>query len=395
MKTLITNADIILSHTVLSEGYLVFEDDIISDFGSMAEMPRDSFDCVIDAEGRYLSPGFVDIHVHGGGGGDFLDGEEDSFLAALRSHVRGGTTTIMPTLSAAATDSFIKSIDVYELIKKRWVEYDIPNLAGIHMEGPYCAQAQRGAQEERFVRNPDSDEYNYILNYSDSVKRWSSACELPGALEMARAMRKRGVSISIGHSDAETSEVYEAYDYGFDCITHLYSGCSMVHRKNAFRYCGVVEAAYLIDGMDVEIIADGAHLPVDLLKLIYKIKGADKIALITDSTRAGGVGGIEALQASGMNTDDEFIVESGVAIMPDRTCFYGGIATTAQLVRVMTEKAGVDIVNAVRMASLTPARIIGIDDVTGSIVKGKRADLVVFDRDVNISDVIVAGKVCG
>ena len=251
---------------------------------------------------------------------------------------------------------------------------------------------QRGAQDPRYIKNPEREEYEKILSWSDDIIRWSAAPELDGAMEFGRFLKEKNILPSIGHSNAIYEEVIEAFENGYTHITHLYSGMSGVRRINAYRYAGVIESAFLIDEMTVEIIADGAHLPSSLLKLIYKIKGPDKIALVTDSMRAAGMPEGESI-LGGIRDGQKVIVEDGVAKLPDRTAFAGSVATADRLVRTMINIAQVPLIDAVRMMTTTPAKIMKIDDRKGSIVVGKDADLVIFDEDINIQTTMVEGEV--
>lgn len=394
MHLLVKNAKLIFPHTIMQNGWLLTENDQIVDFGAGAYDGACCPDQTIDADGRYLSPGFVDIHVHGGGGADFRDCDLDASLTALRVHLKGGTTTIFPTISSVGLDATLDSIHSYNELKKHESDFSgIPNLAGMHLEGPYFSYEQRGAQDESFLRNPDPSEYLRILESSEHIRRWAIACELPGALELAGELRRRGIVASIGHSNATTAQVYNAFAAGFSCVTHLYSGCSVIHRNGPFREGGVVEGAFLLDELDAEVIGDGIHLPPDFLKLIFKVKGYDHIALITDCIRAGGMDNAEGTEVfDDKERTRRIYVESGVAIMPDRKNFAGSIATTSRLVRTVRQQANVPLADAVRMASLNPARMQHIDSLTGSIAKGKRADLVLFDEQIDISAVIVKGN---
>ena len=221
--------------------------------------------------------------------------------------------------------------------------------------------------------------------------RWAAAPELPGALEMGRALTARGVRMSMGHSDATFDEALRAYECGYTCVTHLYSACSSVRRINAYRHAGIVEAAFLLDGMTVEIIADGKHLPDSLLRLIYKIKGPDRICLITDGISAAGLENVSG-EIYDQSIHSKIIIEDQVAKMPDRSCFAGSVATTDRLVRTMHSLARVPMAEAVKMASATPARHLNIFDKKGSIAVGKDADLLFFDDDVRIRRVLVRGE---
>ena len=212
-------------------------------------------------------------------------------VTVCKTHLRHGTTSMVPTTSSAEQTAFVNSIS--SINQAAVTMKGGPNLLGIHMEGPYFAYNQRGAQDPKHVRDPKPEEYCSILDKYPNIIRWSLAPELPGALEMAAELRHRGVQLSIGHSDALFDDVIKAYEGGFTSITHFYSCTSTVRRINAYRYAGIVEAGYLLDDMTVEVIADGKHLPASLLKLIYKIKGPDHICLVTDAVGAAGLEQLE------------------------------------------------------------------------------------------------------
>jgi len=345
---------------------------------------------MIDIKGKFISPGFIDIHTHGGGGYDFMDGTVKAIKEASKSHMKFGTTSIIPTTITSTLEELLNFLDNFEQAKKELK--DGPNLIGVHLEGPYLSMEQKGAQDSRYIKNPNREEYLKILNYSNNIVRWTLAPELEGALEMGRELRKRNILCSIGHSNATYQQVLQAFENGFNHITHLYSAMSTVRKIGPFRYSGVIESSYLIDEMTVEIIADGAHLPPSLLKLIYKIKGADKICLITDSMRAAGMPEGEYVLGS-LVKGQKVIVEDGVAKLKDRSSFAGSVATTDRLVRTMINLADIPLVQAIKMITFTPARVIGIESKKGSIGLGKDADIVVFDKDINISLVIVEGEI--
>ena len=396
MTQLIRNAKLVLPDSV-TDGWIELSDGKIAELGTGKE-PGRAFDSILDAEGGYVVPGFVDIHVHGGASSDFRDGTKEAYLNVLRAHLKGGTTTIVPTLSTSSYETMMKSIRVFEEIRDNWNTYeDIPELAGMHLEGPYVSKDQLGAQDKELARLPDKEEYTKLLRETDAIKRWSVACELPGAYELASVLRKRNINVSIGHSDATCTQALDAFQNGFTCVTHLYSSCSIVHRIGPFRVAGLVEAAFLSDDADVEMIGDGIHLPPELLKLIVKIKGPDKIALITDCIRPGAK---EAVPEGTIDYDDlekkhPIILESGVAILPDRKSFAGSIATTSHIVKTAVTKAGVPLHDAVKMASLTPARILGLDKEIGSLEKGKKANLLILDQELSVRKILINGKNVG
>ena len=391
MRTVFRNGTVITPYRVLEESSVVIKEGRIQYIAPDSEVDLDlSCTEVIDVGGRYIAPGFIDIHCHGGGDYDFMDGTVEAFIQASNAHLRYGTTSMLPTTTTSTTEELFKAIDSFKLARD--MERG-PNLLGLHVEGPYLAYEQRGAQDPRYIKEPSPEEYNAILDYSDVIKRWTIAPELPGAMEMAQLLRERGIVCSIGHSDAFFDDVVRAVESGFTHVTHLYSAMSMVRRINAYRHAGVVESALLLDDLTVELIADGAHLPQSLLQLVYKVKGPDKICLVTDSIRAATMP--EGVTTLGSKEDGQVvIVEDGVAKLPDRSAFAGSTCTTDRLIRTMVQLAQVPLADAVRMLTLTPAKVLGVNDRKGSLSPGKDADIVVFDDDIHVSLVMINGKTC-
>ncbi|MGZ3812577.1 MAG: N-acetylglucosamine-6-phosphate deacetylase [Mucilaginibacter sp.] len=388
MHLKILNGQIITPQGILKGG------NILISGGKIVEISNANIDAPhaveIDARGKYVSPGFIDIHVHGGGGHDFMDNTVDAFLGVAKLHVQHGTTAMLPTTLSCEKVDLLETLRVYDEANK--LNTDGAHFIGIHIEGPYFAMNQRGAQNPRYIRKPDRDEYQEILSASKSIRRWSAAPELEGAMEFGSYLLSHGVLPAIAHTDAVYEEVVRAFNSGYTLATHFYSAMSGVTRRNAFRYAGVIESAYLIDEMDVEVIADGVHLPEPLLKLIYKIKGVRRTALITDAMRAAGMPPGESMLGS-LKNGIKVIVEDGVAKMPDRNSFAGSVATFDRLVRNMIKLAEVPLIEAVQMASETPARIMGISNKKGSLEIGKDADVVIFDENINIDTTIINGKI--
>lgn len=384
MNTKIVGGRLILAGEIRKDLILYLEDGKIAAI-TPHDMPADE---VIDAHGAYVSPGFIDIHSHGGGDADFMDGTSEAFLTAAEMHARHGTTTIIPTATSGTADEMAGMETAYE-------EAQLHNLRGadmpgLHLEGPYFAMSQRGAQDPRYVRNPDPAEYGEILKNTRHILRWSSAPELEGALDFARALQKRGILAAIGHSDADYDQVVKAVEAGYSHVTHLYSCMSTVHRKNAYRYAGIVEAAYLMDELTVEVIADGVHLPAALLQFVYRFKGPDKVALVTDSMRGAGMpDGLSILGSR--KTGQQVLLEDGVAKLMDRSAFAGSVATTDRLVRNMVRLARASLIDAIKMATQTPAKIMKLND-RGTLREGLRADIVIFDEDISVSRTIVNGR---
>jgi len=374
--------------------YRIFEGTVIIEGSKIREVVQGNVEVAgateIDAKGKYISTGFIDIHVHGGGGHDFMDGSEEAFLKIAETHAQYGTTGLMPTTLTSELDELYHTLELYKQANQNNTKG--AQFLGMHLEGPYFAMSQRGAQDPRYIRNPDPKEYMEILSRSNDIKRWSAAPELKGAIEFGNHLRSKGILVAMAHTDAIYEEALEAFEAGFTLGTHFYSCMSGVTRRNCFRYAGVIETAYLLDEMDVEIIADGVHLPAPLLKLIYKIKGPDRIALITDSMRAAGMPSGDSILGSKHN-GLKVLVEDGVAKLPNRTSFAGSVATSDRLVRTMISIADVPLSEAVKMAAQTPANILGLGPSKGSITKGKDADIVIFDQDIQVNTTIVGGRV--
>ncbi|VBB48559.1 N-acetylglucosamine-6-phosphate deacetylase [uncultured Paludibacter sp.] len=389
-RLIIINAKVIFPDSIKEGFCIVCENGKITNIETISKLQFNDNDQIIDAKKKYLSPGFIDIHTHGGGGFDFMDGTVEAYLRAAETHIKYGTTSLLPTTLTSTTEELMNTFAVYKEAVKQ--NKKGASFLGLHLEGPYFSYNQRGAQDPKYLRNPKPEEYNRILEASSDIVRWSLAPELEGALEFGEILQKRNILPSIAHSDAIYEEVLKAYEKGFTHITHLYSGMSTITRKNAFRYAGVVESAYLIDDMTVEIIADGVHLPKSLLQFVYKFKGADKTALCTDSMRGAGMPDGKSILGS-IKNGQEVIIEDGVAKLPDRTAFAGSVATADRLVRTMVMIAEIPLVDAIKMITATPAKIMNIHTHKGFIEIGKDADLVIFDKNINVTHTIIEGNV--
>ena len=385
MVTSIVNGKIILPDGICS-GVLVMDGGTIK--GVVDNVPPGSE--VIDAEGDYVSPGFIDMHTHGAGGADFMDGTVGAYLTAARTHAMHGTTLLYPTTLTSTDEDLYDSFETYR--KAVAENRDGAAFGGMHLEGPYFSPLFAGAQDPRWLRCPKREEYMEILERCTDLARWSFAPELDGASEFAAELMKRGIVASIGHTNATFGECDAAFRAGARLMTHFYSCMSTVSRRNAFRFAGTVEYGYWQDGMDVEIIADGIHVPEDLLKLLLKIKGVGKVSLVTDSMRAAGMPEGKSI-LGGLAGGQEVIVEDGVAKLMDRSAFAGSVATADRLVSTMVKTAGCGISDAVRMLTANPAGVMGVLDRKGTIAPGKDADVVIFDEDINVRRTIINGNI--
>ena len=343
----------------------------------------------IPVEGRYVMPGFIDVHTHGAGDFDFMDCTVQSCLGIAKEHARHGTTLLFPTTLASDNAELLRFLEVYESVKD---QREGAAFGGLHLEGPYFSPDFCGAQDPKYLKNPDPRDYMIVLEASKDIRRWSIAPELPGALEFGRELTRRGILPSIAHTSALYEDVVAAHEAGFTLITHFYSCMNGVVRRNAYRHAGCIEAGYLIDGMNLEVIADGIHVPRELFWLILKVKGTGKVVACTDSMRGAGMpDGTKSILGSRAK-GQEVLIEDGVAKMPDRSCFAGSVATTDRLLRTMHFIAGQPLAEAVRMLSANPAAIMGLGDRKGRLQKGYDADIVVCDKNLYAYQTYVMGQ---
>ena len=365
---------------VISEGKVLEGVDILVENGIIADVvPTAPDEAAIDLRGNYIAPGFIELHCHGAMGYEFIDGTEEAYFKICEKHAKHGTKVMYATFSAADFDLLYKALEAFEKVKDN-LPLEIP---GVHLEGPYFALEMSGAQNPKFIHEPRAEEYIPIIErFGHLISRWSYAPELDEGNKFLDYLTSHGITPAIGHSAAEYSHILPAFEKGSRLVTHLYSCTSTITRHGGFRHLGIIESAYLLDDMYVEAIADGCHLPAELLRLIVKLKGTDRVALITDATRAGGLTAEEF--KGGASGGMEFIIEDGVAKLPDRSAFAGSIATSDQLLQ-RTVAAGITLTDTVKMMTETPANIMGLK-TKGKIAKGFDADFTVFDKDLNIVD---------
>lgn len=336
----------------------------------------------IDAKGMNVCPGGIDLHIHGGGGRDYMEGTEDAFRTAVASHMKHGTTAIFPTLSSSSVQMIL---DAAHTCEKLMAEPGSP-IMGLHLEGPYFNPAKAGAQMPEYITPPIKKDYEMILDSTTSIKRWDSAPELPGTEEFGKCLLEHGVVAAIAHTNAEYADVKRAYDAGYTHATHFYNAMTLAHNVREFKHEGTVESVYAIPDMTVEMITDGIHVPPTILKIIYLVKGVERTALITDALAC-------SASDSTVAFDPRVIIEDGVCKLSDRSALAGSIATMDRLVKTAVQIAGIPFFDAIRMSSETPARIMHIDNRKGSLIPGKDADIVFYDDNCDLRKVIQNGKV--
>ncbi len=392
MRTLINNVKLVDRDGVHENAAVLIFDGKIEYVGKNGEMILPAVDSVVDGEGNYLSAGFIDIHVHGGGGHDFMDGTEEAFIGAMESHMKHGTTSMVPTTLTAEDEELETVFNTARRVKKSEAARDFPEILGLHLEGPYVAPEMAGAQDPKYIKVPTDKSWKRISEVGGKeLLIWTVAPELEGADEMCRALKDSGIIFSAGHSAAKYSDAVRAIEAGYTMATHLYSSMSTIIRERGHRVPGLLEASLLHDEICAEVIADGLHLPPSLLKLIYKTKGKDRIVLVTDAMRGAGMPDGEYLLGS-LKRGQLVSVFDGIAHMPDGISFAGSVATADRLIRVMTKQAGVPLNEAVMMMTENAAREIHADGRKGKLQTGFDADLVIFDEDINVKHVWCGGN---
>ena len=375
----IVNGHILTPKGWLDGGSVIIEDNKIKAVSNIDLHIVDAE--IIDAKGCYVVPGGIDLHTHGGGGRDFIEGSEDAFRAAVNAHMKHGTTTIYPTLSSSTIPSIEAACQVCQ---KLMAEENSPVL-GLHIEGSYINPKQAGAQNPVLIKAPLPDEYETLLNKYSCIKRWDVAPELQGSVEFITECRKHGVLTALTCTRATYEDVVAAHDAGLSHAAHFYNAMPVVYKEHEFKVPGTVESVYALQDMTVEVIADGIHVPPVMLNVVYQIKGVEKTALITDSLAY-------AASEGNVSSEPSVILEDGVCKLADHSALAGSIATMDVLIRTCIHRAELPMVDVFRMVSETPAKIMGIFDRKGSIEEGKDADIMMFDDDIDLTYVMQMGN---
>ena len=343
---------------------------------------------VKDAGNKTVTPGLIELHAHGGGGNDFCDLSAEAFENIVKTHLYHGVTLICPTLASCSLSMMLETFDVYRAAKAgKYGAF----MHKIHLEGPYLSLAQSGAQRKDIIRIPTKNEVDTVIGSgADVIGRIGAAPELEGAEYLARSAREKGIMLSIAHSSATAEEAKRALDMGFTHITHLYSGTTTVKKINDRVCAGILEAAYLYDEVDIELIGDGRHVAKETMRMALKIKSPDKINLTSDAMRAAGQTGVTTSYLGHICPENAVIIDDGVAKLPDKSSYAGSIATGDKMLKNAVLNYGIPLIDAVKMLTLTPARLIGVENKKGAIKEGLDADLIIWNEDFSISGILTA-----
>ena len=353
--------------------------------------------------GGYIAPGFVDLHVHGGAGADFMDGTADAFRTVLACHTRHGTTSCTPTTTVARHDQIVAVLELCRHFKAAGEQAAMhgstseptARVLGAHFYGPYFHPDACGCHPSEALRPPIAAEFETYLQYADAIVTATVAPELPGAEAFAQACRQRGIRLNAGHSLATFAQVEAALAWGLAHVDHLFcamSDKSKLRAKQAWpMQGGLLEATLYFDELTTEVIADGRHLTPDLLRLALKIKGHQRLALCTDCSRALDMPEGEYLFGP-RDGGEPFRHEQGVGLMLDGSALASSAQGMDHMVRTFAAATNCPVWMAVAMASITPARIAGVEQQVGSLEAGKLADLLVLDKELHLEAVYVAGQ---
>jgi N-acetylglucosamine-6-phosphate deacetylase len=385
---ILAGAHLVLPDRIVRAGHVRVRDGVIADV-SASPLAALHGEEVVDLDGLFLAPGFIDMHIHGALGRDTMEADPEAFETICRYHASGGATSLCLTTIAAPLERLLAVIAAAR-------EYQSgprngktgARVFGVHLEGPYFSQERRGAHLPGMIRNPDPAEWRRLLEDKEIVKQMTLAPELPGALPLIEALAERGIIASVGHSDAWDEEVAAGFAHGLRQATHTFNCMSSSRRRGPYRAAGVLE--YVLSEPEIlcEVIADGRHVSPTLLQLLCRAKGLDGIALITDATAGAGL----PAESHFMLGESACVVRDEVALTADGSALAGSTSTMIRCVRNMIELCGLSLVEAVQMASLNPARALRFDGRKGSIAPGMDADFAVLTPELTVRQTWVAGE---
>ncbi len=381
-----TNARLIFPDGVRDGLELVAEEGKIT---AIREQTQSGGEGVINLQGNYLAPGFIDLHVHGALGRDTMEASAEAFRTICDFHASGGTTSLLLTTATAPIEKIIAALNAVRdsTHQPRRRSRTSSAIAGVHVEGPFISKAKRGAQREEFIQDPSPARVQQLLDHADVIKRVTIAPELPGALEAIENFQTRGISVSGGHSDAWDEEATAAFERGMRSVTHTFNCMSSARRRGVYRVGGLLEFALSEPRISCELIADGHHVSPTLMKMLYYAKGPGGICLVTDATAGAGLPDGSRFSLFG----NDCIVQGGVCLLADRSALAGSASRMIQLVRMMVSDVDVPVHEAVAMATQNPARAIGLEG-KGRLAVGADADLVIFSPELQVLGTFAGGE---
>jgi N-acetylglucosamine-6-phosphate deacetylase len=384
-RMIFANARVILPDRILPSGDVRVENGKIESIVAerIAAKPNEE---IFDLGGKFLAPGFVDMHIHGALGRDTMEASAEAFETICKYHAAGGTTSLALTTVTASLGEILNVLRAGENF--RVSEHRGAQVLGVHIEGPYFSREKRGAHRVDLIHDPVRDEYDQFLAHADAITQMTLAPELPGALELMDALRERGIRISGGHSDAWDEDASAAFAHGMEQVTHTFNCMSSARRRGPFRVAGLLEFAMSEPEILCELIADGRHVSPTLMRMLYHAKGPDGIALVTDATAGAGLHEGAAFRLA----EIDCVVRDQVGLTSNGEALAGSTSNMIRLVRNMVELVDVSLVEAIRMATLNPARALGLDSRKGQLCAGADADLIVLSEQLEVLQTFVAGR---
>ncbi len=380
----LVNGRIVLPDRVVDGQVLLVADSKIVAVAALDELAADT--ARLDVGGRLVTPGLVDIHTHGALGHTFNEPTAEAFATITAENLRRGVTSLLATTATAPIDDLVACLE----FARQWMAAPQPGsqVLGVHLEGPYFHPARAGAQDPAALRTPDDGSVDRLLAHADVVRMMSYAPELPGGLALTERLARLGIVPAAGHSNARDTDVEAAMQAGLRHIIHVWSAQSTTVYEGAWRKPGLLEASLAFDGLTVEMIADHKHLPRTLMRLAYKAVGPDRLCIVSDATSGAGLPEGSRFRMGAL----EYVVEDGVGMMLDRSSFAGSSTLLNQMLPVLLDVVGIPLAEAVRIATLNPARVIGVDHRKGSLEPGKDADVAIFDAGFFTWRVMVGGS---
>ncbi len=350
--------------------------------GKFAAIRERTSASAIDFGGNYLASGFIDLHLHGALGRDTMEASPEAFQTICDFHAKGGTTSLLLT---TVTAPVFEIVDVLRAV--RAATGVIPQILGVHIEGPFISKARAGAQRAEFIRDPNPDVLDQLLAFGHVIKIVTLAPELPGALAVIDRLCLNNIIVSGGHSDASDIEARAGFEHGMRQVTHTFNAMSSARRLGIYREAGLLEFALSEPDIVCELIADGHHVSPTLMKLLYRAKGAGRICLVTDATAGAGLESGKEFSLAGRSC----VVEGSVCLLADRSALAGSASRMIDLVRVMVDQVGVPLPEAISMASANPARVLGLNS-KGKLEVGADADFVVLSPELEVQKTFFAGE---
>lgn len=384
----IKNGKVMTPRGIMEDGSVLIEGARIKAIGKTSDIEFAGEGEVINAAGKWVLPGFIDLHCHGGKGCDTMDGTLSDIETIARYHAGGGTTAFLPTTASSSLEAILRALEAVREARSKGVAG--ASVIGAHLEGPFFTYAKRGCHLPIYVRNPRPIEYERMLEYADDIVSMTLAPELDGAEALIKALVDNNIVASIGHSDATYSQVLKAVEWGASHVTHMYCAMSSIVKDGPARIVGIVETTLLLNELTTEVIADGKHLPPELIKMVIKAKGLDKVCVVTDAMRGAGMP--PGVYTFGPKDGQEAVVQDGMAVMPDRSGYASSVVRMNDLVKTLIGPVGLSLTDAVKMATANPAEVIGVDSKMGSLEVGKNANIVIADDNVDIHVTIVEGE---